>query len=45
MTKERDGKIAGELLVKAIHKVDTRRKGGPKLNLPDEYDARRRKRK
>jgi hypothetical protein len=45
MTKERDGKIAGELLVKAIHKVDTRRIGGPKLNLPDEYDARRRKKK
>ncbi len=43
MTKERDGKIAGELLVKAIHKVDSRRWGGPKLNLPDEYNARRRK--
>ena len=41
MTKERDGKVAGELLVKALHKVDTRQEGGPKLNLPREYDARR----
>lgn len=41
MTKERDGKIAGELLVKALHKVDTQRRGGPKLNLPEKYNDRR----
>lgn len=44
MMKERDGKITGELLVKALHKVDARRPGGARLNLPDQYEKRRRKR-
>ena len=41
MTKERDGKITGELLVKALHKVDSRRSGGARLNLLKRYETHR----
>ncbi|MDB4664636.1 hypothetical protein OAE63_01420 [bacterium] len=41
MTKVRDGKVTGELIVKALHKVDSSRPGGPRLNLLAEYDRRR----
>jgi hypothetical protein len=41
MTKERDGKIAGELVVKALHKVLARSGQHKGMNLQAEYDRRR----
>lgn len=43
MAKKRDGKVTGEVLVKALHKVDVRRPGGARLNLLAEYEARRKR--
>ena len=41
MTKERDGKIAGELVVKALQKVLARSGQHKGMNLQAEYDRRR----
>lgn len=41
MTKERDGKIAGELVVKALQKVLSRSKHRKGVNLEAEYERRR----
>lgn len=41
MTKERDGKIAGELVVKALQKVLARSGQHKGVNLQAEYDRRR----
>lgn len=41
MTKERDGKIAGELVVKALQKVIARSEQHKGVNLQAEYDRRR----
>ena len=41
MTKERDGKIAGELVVKALQKVLARSEQHKGVNLQAEYDRRR----
>lgn len=41
MTKERDGKVAGELVVKALQKVLARSKRYKGVNLQAEYDHRR----
>lgn len=41
MVKVRDGKVTGELLVKALHKVDSLRDAAAQLNLQSLYDARR----
>lgn len=40
MTKERDGKVAGELVVKALQKVLARSKRYRRVNLQGEYDRR-----
>lgn len=45
MTKERDGKIAGELVVKALQKVLARSKQHPGVNLQAEYERRRTQRR
>lgn len=41
MTKERDGKVAGELVVKALQKVLARSEKHKGVNLQVEYDRRR----
>ncbi|MEI6513816.1 MAG: hypothetical protein WCO51_11175, partial [bacterium] len=41
MTKNRDGKVTGELLVKALQKVFEKCKGGAPLNLQKLYDSKR----
>lgn len=41
MTKERDGKVAGELVVKALQKVLARSAQHKNVNLQAEYDRRR----
>lgn len=41
MTKERDGKVAGELVVKALQKVLARSERHKGVNLQAEYDRRR----
>jgi hypothetical protein len=41
MIEERDGKLTGELLVKALHKVLNRCAGGAPVNLISTYDKRR----
>lgn len=41
MTKVHDGKVAGELVVKALQKVLARSKRHKGVNLRDEYDRRR----
>ena len=43
MKKEHDGKIAGEILVKALQKALDRCPEGAPINLEKEYDKRRRK--
>lgn len=45
MTKERDGKIAGELVVKALQKVLARSGQYKGINLQTEYDRRRRQKR
>jgi hypothetical protein len=41
MTKERDGKVAGELVVKALQKVLARSEKHKRVNLQAEYERRR----
>lgn len=41
MTKERDGKVAGELVVKALQKVLARSEQYSRIDLQGEYDRRR----
>jgi hypothetical protein len=41
MTKERDGKVAGELVVKALQKVIARSEKHRGINLQVEYERRR----
>jgi hypothetical protein len=41
MTKIRDGKVAGELVVKALDKVIARSTKMRRVNLQTEYDRRR----
>ncbi|EGD05281.1 hypothetical protein B1M_07195 [Burkholderia sp. TJI49] len=41
MTKERDGKVAGELVIKALQKVLARSEQHQGVNLQAEYDRRR----
>ncbi|MDC7707263.1 hypothetical protein [Vogesella indigofera] len=43
LTKERDGKVAVELLVKAIQKTLNKSPGGAPFDLVSEYEKRRRK--
>ncbi len=40
LTKERDGKVASELLVKALQKTLNKCEGGAPLNLSEEYSKR-----
>ena len=43
MTEERDGKVTGELLVKALQKVLDKCPGGAPFDLRKMYEPRRRK--
>jgi hypothetical protein len=41
MAKVRDGKVTGELVVKALNKVDSMRAKKDRMNLLSLYDVRR----